>query len=199
MTMRTASGAIQKATYRDRAAFVASRRAIRTRQATAEEKAAAGLPANADAAALLIKLCKGVIKIVVKRRTLAEDVTEAADAISKADGRPFVEVFDAAQYFPLIPASDLADLAHWLMADRPGCARCRCSAGYAPLATALALAAAEANLKPWATSGLREHFLKIKSASPIPITTSAPGVKAIADAIRTIIRAASYAEPQTEP
>lgn len=189
------ASAIQKATLKDRAAFIVGRRAIRMRLASADEKVQAGIPVSTDAIAVLIRLCHETIKVVVVERPLAGDVSEAAAIISRLEGRPRAETIAAATYFPLISADDLALLGHQMMAARSGCAQCRCSSGYAPLVAALALAAAEANLKPWAVSGLNEHFSQIKAALPAPLTTSAPDVKAIADAIRTIIRAAGYTEP----
>jgi hypothetical protein len=133
---------IQKATLKDKASFVASPRCrIRSRDATADEKVAAGLTATSDAAALLIKLCKGTLKIIVERHPLHEDVSEAASKFSTLFGRPYEEALTAASLLPLVSPQDLTELSHWLMIVRPGCEKCTCAGGYTPIAVGLAMAA----------------------------------------------------------
>ncbi len=196
--MEAAPSAIQKPTLKDRTAFVASpRRAIRTRPATAEERAEAGLSAEADAVAVLIRLCRGTLKVVVAKRPLAGDVTEAASTFATLCGRPQEEALTAAIYFGKIPAGDLAELGHRMMADRASCAHgghCHCASGWVPLVITLAEAAGRAAASPWLLSGLTEHINKIQAAVPGPIRTTSI-IKSAADAVSEIVQAAGYPAP----
>ncbi len=197
--MEAAPSAIIKPTMKDRVSFVASpRRAIRTRPATAEEKADAGLSAEADAVAVLIRLCRGTLKVVVAKRPLAGDVTEAASTFATLCGRPQEEALTAAIYFGKIPAGDLAELGHRMIADRASCAhggQCHCAGGYAPLVITLAEAAARAAASPWLLSGLTEHIDKIQAAVSGPINATSPFIKSAADAVSDIVEAAGYPAP----
>jgi hypothetical protein len=180
---------IQKASLKDRTSFVASPRSrIRSRDATAEEKLSAGLAATSDAAALLIKLCKGTLKVIVERHPLHEDVSQAAQTFSKLFGRPLKESMTAANLLPLVSPQDLTELGHWLMMVRPGCKECTCAAGYTPLAVGLAMAAN-------GSLSLYQHLDRIEAGLPEPADASAPGVKEASDFVRTIIAAAGYQEP----
>lgn len=194
METATAS-ALQGPSLRDRTSFVAGRRMIRTRLATADEKVAAGLQTETDATAVLIKFCRRTYKAVVPGRRLAEDVTPAAYVIASAEDRPVQEALAAASYFPLLPAEDLNSLAHAVMEVRPGCRKCTCAAGYGPLIVALAQAAAQVSGKPWTLSGLVGRVDEIKAATARPLVTDTPRVRAAARAVRTIVRAAGYKLP----
>lgn len=189
------ASAIIKPGLRDRTTFLAGRRAIRTRPATIKEKAEASIPATIDAVAVLIRLCRETIKVVVAEYPLSGDVAEAATTISMPYGRPHPEALAAATYFSMMSADDLADLAHRMMAARSGCPLCRCGGGYTPIVASLAQAAAQATLKPWAASGLNEHFAKIKLETPTPVETSAPHIKAVVAAINQVVVAAGFPGP----
>jgi hypothetical protein len=193
--METVFSALQRPTLKDRTNFVTGRRAIRTRPATVDEKAASGLAVTTDAIAVLIKFCKRTCKAVIADRSLIEDITSAAYVIASAEGRPVEEALAAASFFPLLPAEDLTSLAHTVMEIRPACKGCTCAAGYAPLIVALAQAAARADGKPWTLSRLVGHLDQIKAAASRPLLTDTPRVSAIAGAIHQIIAAAGYAEP----
>jgi hypothetical protein len=192
--MEAAPSAILKANLSDRTSFIASpRRAIRTRPATPEEKAEAGLQADAAAKAILLIVCKSTLKVIVQERPLAGDVTEAATTISSTEKRLPAETLDAATHLPLMSPDDLAVLGHRMMEVRPKCARCTCAAGYAPVVVALAQAAAQASHRPWTVTGLTGHFEDIKAVRTRPIVTDTPAVKAVSVAINQIIKAAGYA------
>jgi hypothetical protein len=197
--MAAASSAILKPTLKDRTAFVASpRRAVRTRPATVEERAEAGLSAETEAVAVLLRLCRGTLKVVVAKRPLAGNVTEAASTFATLCGRPQEEALAAATYLGMIPADDIAELGHRMMADRASCSHgghCHCAGGYAPLVITLAEAAARAAASPWLLSGLTEHIDKIQAAVPGPINVTSPFIKSAADAVSDIVEAAGYPAP----
>jgi hypothetical protein len=188
-----APSAIQRASLRDKASFVASpRRAIRVRAASLEEKAEAGILGSVEAKAILLRLCREVIKVIVADHPLVRSVAEPATTFARICGRPAPEVFAAFTTFPIMRSDDLADLAHHVMGVRSGCRECSCAGGYAPVLATLALAAGQARSKPWTVSGLNGHFQSIRAASPGPVDTSNPQIKLVSAAINQVVEAAGY-------